>query len=164
MNHGIDPSHFMQYIIRPSLIKINLYSDDAAILLLGTAVHETSLGRFLHQLAGPALGVYQIEPDTHVDIWENYIEFRAKMRKDILKIYPDVAGNVDNNKLIYDLQYATIIARLVYRRVPEKLPNRHDVIAQAEYWKIHYNTLLGKGYKSRYIQNMENIGCINGNL
>lgn len=164
IKYGIDPTHFIQYILRPSLSKIDLYSEDAAKLLLGTALHETLLGKFLHQLSGPALGVYQIEPDTHTDIWENYIKFRQKLRMNILSMYPNLINCVDHEKLIYDLQYATIIARLIYRRVPEKLPTKYSIIKQAEYWKTHYNTVLGKGCKSRYIQNMRAIGSIDGNL
>ncbi|MEE9541175.1 MAG: hypothetical protein V3V85_06750, partial [Candidatus Thorarchaeota archaeon] len=52
-------------------------SREAAVnLLLGTVYQESTINGITHlkQVGGPALGIYQIEPDTEHDTWENYLE------------------------------------------------------------------------------------------
>ena len=62
----IQPEHLVKYVIEPVLKTLDLYSEDAVNLVLGTACVESECGRWLHQLGtGPALGIYQMEPDTH---------------------------------------------------------------------------------------------------
>lgn len=51
--------------------------------------------------------------------------------------------------LQFDLKYQIIMARIHYRRVKAALPT--DVAGQAQYWKDHYNTKLGKGTPEKYI-------------
>ena len=53
---GIHPKHLAEYVIRPSLKPLGLYSLEAEQLLLGTAAVESQLGFYLHQIKGPALG------------------------------------------------------------------------------------------------------------
>jgi hypothetical protein len=44
------------------------------------------------------------------------------------------------------------MARLHYKRVKASLPAANDLINQAKYWKVYYNTALGKGTPEKYIQ------------
>ena len=44
------------------------------------------------------------------------------------------------------------MCRVHYARVSEPLPEAGDLDGQAHYWKDHYNTRLGKGTPSGYIQ------------
>ena len=81
----IDPIHLKEYIIIPVLSKLDMYSESAANLLLGTAAIESDMGQFLRQINGPALGIYQMEPSTHLDIWQNYLQFREEMLKKVRK-------------------------------------------------------------------------------
>lgn len=58
------------YVIRPTLEKIELWSEAAENLLLGTTAQESHMGTYIKQVGkGPALGIYQMEPATHKDIW-----------------------------------------------------------------------------------------------
>ena len=57
------------------LSSIGLYSVEAVYLLLGTCAVESNFGTYLKQKNGPALGVFQIEPSTLIDIWENYLYY-----------------------------------------------------------------------------------------
>lgn len=53
----------------------------AANLLVGTLYQESTVGDYTHlrQLGnGPALGPYQIEPDTHIDRYVSYLAYRPK--------------------------------------------------------------------------------------
>ena len=155
---GIDHHHFTDFIIRPSLESIDMWSLAAQDLILGTVAQESYLGKYLHQICGPALGVYQIEPATHKDIWVNYIEFRSSLKNKVIGICPLAAHSINDDLLVFDLRYATVIARLIYYRRPEPLPPQGALLAQAAYWKQHYNTPQGRGTQSAYIANARKVG------
>lgn len=148
----INPSHFRLQIIRPVLVAMGMHSEAAENLLLGTALQESRL-TFLKQINGPALGVYQIEPDTHDDVWQNYLAYRPDLAS-IVGGFKSSAWQYDDRKdLIGNLFYATAIARIIYRRVPEPLPAHDDIEALGRYWKQHYNTPLGKGTANEFVAN-----------
>ena len=146
------------YVIQPSLKPLGLYSLAAEQLLLGTAAVESQLGHYLHQVNGPALGIYQMEPATHRDIWENYLRFNQQLASKIRALMPWSIGYRDDSLLIVDLRYATIMARLIYYRQKEQLPNTNNIKAQAKYWKKYYNTELGKGSADDYIATAKRYG------
>lgn len=151
---GIASNHLRLYVIRPLLKKIGLWSESAENLLLGTAAQESSLGMYLHQINGPALGIYQIEPATHLDIWLNFLDFRPAL-KIVMQNLVSKKFSLQNpsSELIGNLYYSTAIARIIYFRAPFKLPRASDIAGLAEYWKIHYNTSLGRGTVEEFIKN-----------
>jgi len=150
---SFDFSQFGKLIARV-IAEQNLYSDTALNLLLGTAAQESHLGTYLRQLGGgPALGVFQMEPSTEADIWNNYLFFgRADKRKAIYKISGVRSAN-NNGALEWNIAYAICMARLQYRRIKEPFPNSFDIVGMAKYYKSYYNTLLGKGTEQEFIQN-----------
>lgn len=103
-----------------------------------TAAAESECGRWLHQVGGPALGIYQMEPATHDDIWANWLRYKPGLAADV-KRYGGQAGQLPGN-----LYYATAMARIHYLRRPEALPSAMDEWGLAEYYKKYYNTHLGK--------------------
>jgi hypothetical protein len=147
----IDPIHLLKYVIRPVLKDLDLWSVEAEQLVLGTACQESKCGEYLVQLGGgPALGIYQMEPATHDDIWRNYLPGRAIKYK-----ISDFAFNagLDADEMIGNLYYATAMCRIHYLRVPEKIPV--GLHPQAAYWKKYYNTPLGAGTINEYINSWE---------
>lgn len=157
-------SHLKNYIIVPTLQLLgNEFNSNAAInLLLGTAAQESHLGKYLHQLNGEALGIYQIEMDTHIDIYENYLQYRSELLDKITTFLisfkltnsnPILRISYYEQNLIGNLYYATAIARLIYYRVSEKLPEADDIEGLAEYWKKYYNTEKGKGTVKEFVEN-----------
>jgi transposase InsO family protein len=151
---GIYVEHLRAHVIQPALRTLNLYSQDAQELLLGTAIHESACGKYLHQLGGPALGIFQVEPATHMDIWRNYLRYRHTLatRIDALasKGLRFTDGTPNDEQLAANLLYSAAIARIVYLRVTEPLPSAQDVDAMARYWKQHYNTPLGAGTPEQF--------------
>lgn len=136
----MDPKQFLEFVIRPTIEPIGLGGAAAERLLLGTALAETNLTS-LHQLNGPALGVYQIEPATHMDVWGNFIRFHPDLQEQVLaRLSLDPSGL---EQLITNLSYQTIIARVIYRRVPTPLPAPDDALSLYQYYKAHWNTSLG---------------------
>lgn len=145
MNPGIKKEDLLAYAIKPVNERLGMGSKSAENLLLGTAAHESLMGHFLKQVGGPALGIYQEEPASHADLYNNYLSYHPiiKERLDRLSTTVSILGR--EKELITNLQYATAIARLTYYRVAEKLPEADDLDGLAKYWKKYYNTELGKG-------------------
>ena len=153
----IDVYQFRKYLLEPVLDQMELHSDAAVELLLGTAIQESNL-TFLRQLGdGPALGVFQMEPATHDDIWENYLLHRPELAARVARTtrYPGIGMAAD---MVGNFWYATAMARIHYLRVPKALPEPGDVEGMAHYWKDYYNTLLGAGTVDEYIENWETHG------
>jgi hypothetical protein len=143
----INVSQFRELIVRPTLQQIGLYSTAAENLMVGTALVESKL-TYLKQLGrGPALSVFQIEPVTHTDLWETFLPYRPDLRDKVNELLSQSAI-FSNNKLgdlVGNIPYACAMARLVYYRRPEPLPDAEDIIGLANYWKKHYNTEMGRG-------------------
>lgn len=137
----------LKALIESVLPQMGLYSEDATALLMGTAAVESNMGYYLRQIGGPARGIFQMEPETEKDIWDNYLSYHQDLR---LKLYK--AGYVYANpeKLLYDLKYQIIMARLHYRRFREPIPS--DIDGQAKYWKKYYNTEEGAGTIYKYME------------
>ncbi len=144
----LDPGQFRRLVIRPVVRRLGLWSPAAERLLLGTALTESGLRR-LRQVRGPARGLYQIEPATLRDLYANWLPRRPKLAEG-LGLFTAPQG-AHEDQLIWNLGYATAIARLIYYRRPEPLPRADDLPALAEYWKAHFNTAAGKGAPADFI-------------
>jgi hypothetical protein len=119
-----------------------LYSDEAVELLMLTAAQESHLGRYLVQLKGPAKGVFQIEPNTHDDLFKNYLTYKPSLKAAVQQF---ASSKLPHENLRSNLAYQVVIARLIYFRKSEPMPKTGKVEDLARYWKVHYNTMLGKG-------------------
>lgn len=137
-------------IIRPTLTKLGLWSQAAENLLLGTAAVESNLGTYIHQVRGPALGIYQMEPVTHDDIHTRFLskDSRKELQRRILAM---TALQGSSEELVGNLYYATAMTRIFYLRFPEPLPAYDDIEGMAKYWKKYYNTYLGAGTEQHFI-------------
>lgn len=140
----INKDQLRELIIRPALKEIDMYSEAAEELLMLTCAVESRLGTYIKQYpTGPAMGIYQMEPATYIDIWKNYLRYNKELFDKVRSQFGCYSSNPD--KMIYDLRASTVFARLHYRRVPMSLPAADDIEGLAAYWKDHYNTHLGAG-------------------
>jgi len=156
---GIACFALRHHVIRPTLNAIGLWSEAAENLLLATCAHESLLGYFLKQHDGSALGIYQIEPATHADVWQNYLNYRPALATKINATSKDNSRQPQDCELITNLAYATAIARIIYYRASAPLPLPSDITAQARYWKKYYNTHRGKGRMQDFIQHAKEISA-----
>ena len=141
----IDPGQLLRLVIRPALIHIGLHSQAAEQLVLGTALAE-SAGKHLHQVGGgPALGLWQMEPATHDDIYENYLKNRRELDALVDGLRTSAALTDGAFELIGNLYYGAAMCRIHYRRIPAAMPYAGSIDGMAHYWKQHYNTPAGKG-------------------
>jgi len=149
---GINPKQ-LRSLIKNTLEGLNLYSPEAEELLMGTCAQESHLGTYINQINGPALGIFQMEPATEIDIWYNYVHFNEGLKKSLGGDWscPSL------RRLESDLAYQIVMARLHYRRVRGYLPKVDDLEGQARYWKQFYNTPKGKGTVEEYMKNYKEL-------
>ena len=136
--------------IESTLKAVDLYSPEAVKLLMGTAAQESGFCHYIHQLNnGPALGWFQMEPNTFHDILFNFLNYRPDLKAKILQVCN--LREFTLTALMYNMRLAVIFCRLHYYRCPGKLPN--TIEGMAEYWKEHHNTRKGKGTVEEFIFN-----------
>ncbi|GBQ91007.1 hypothetical protein [Gluconobacter albidus] len=142
---GLNLSQVRSLIVRPALQALGLWSLAAENLLMGTMLVESG-GVYLQQAGGgPAVGLWQMEPVTHDDCWENWLcapgrsRQATALRQMIGYLAPSAA------LMIWNLKYAAGMARIRYQRVSAPLPAADDAQALCAYWKTHYNTAGGGG-------------------
>src|SRR3990172_909619 len=146
----IDVGQFRSLVIRPALMTIQLHSESAENLLLGTALVESGL-RYLRQLGGGAArGIYQMEPATHDDHWQIFLIRTPELRSRLESLM--FSGLEPLDQLACNLAYATAMTRVHYLRVQHPLPLASDLQGLAAYWKRWYNTPAGKGTEARFIE------------
>lgn len=151
---GLNAKQLRELVVRPALTHLSMWSEAAENLVMGTAAQESRL-QYLRQVKGPALGLWQVEPATHHDIWQNWLWNRPLVVGQIRQaaMVEIGAATPADELLIFNLRYAAIICRLIYRRRPEPLPDADDLPGLAAYWKKTYNTHLGKGKPEEFIAN-----------
>lgn len=139
-------------MVKQILEHIGLYSPSAEELLLLTAATESISGHYFYQLNnGPAKGIFQMEPATEQDCWDNFLSYRTnELYYSRIRDLYIISLGPDN--LIYNLAYQIAMARIRYYRVPAPLPTQDDIQGLAQYWKDHYNTYLGAGIPEKAIE------------
>lgn len=154
MTEGLNLRDVRDYVIRPVLAGFGppLDTEAAEHLLLGTAAHESGGFRYLDQATpgpGPAYGLYQMEGPTLMDTmsrclarWPDLMARAVVWRAE----RPDEVAQLGGN-----LYWATAMARLKYWLVPEPLPLAGDVDAMARMWKVHWNSMVGKGKLADFV-------------
>ena len=137
-------------IIKLALQHLDLDSEDARSLIYRTGKAESGYNTLIQYGGGPALGFFQMEPNTALDIWDNYVMYRPKYRE---KLY---ALGFDDGALKFcllsNIGLQAALCRLHYRRVPSALPKADNLKAQAKYWKKFYNTEAGKGTIKHFME------------
>ena len=138
----------------------NYESKSANFLSLCTAAIESNCGEYIKQINGPALGIWQMEPDTHSDIWQNCDALRNMVFEQ--KIY-DICGKCGDDALIQSPMYACAMARLKYSMDPNPLPKLSgdkdlDCINFFEYYKRVYNTEFGASTYQKWVNALEANG------
>ena len=149
----VNANHLRNYVVKVALDHIGLYSKAAENLIMGTGAQESHLS-YLKQIKGPAVGLFQMEPATYKDIWDNYLAHKPELA-DLLRSLAGVKpGQIPHvNMMMGNLYYAAAMCRVYYLRKPEPLPDADDVDGMAAYWKKYYNTHLGKGTEEEFVRN-----------
>ena len=148
-NKIILAKQILHNIVIPALDTLGMNSKAAQELVIGTGIQESLLVHRTQIGNGPALGLWQMEPATFWDIWNNYINYHAEIRGPMNKI---LNGASPSSKLLAaNDMFAAAMCRVHYRRIIKPLPKAGDVRGHAEYWKRYYNTTLGSGDPDEFV-------------
>ena len=127
------------------LTEWGLYSPAVVELMCMIVAHESMQGKHRRQVNGPALSLFQIEPPTHDDIWQNGPSMKARAKR--FGIVQNVAS------LETDDRYAIFVARHHLMRDPNPVPTTPE--AMARYCKSYWNTASGKATAEKYLNDWE---------
>lgn len=170
---SVNKNQLIKYVIVPTLKEIPKgYSKDAVKALLMIFAHESKGCKHIKQIGGgPALGVSQIEPDSHDDVWReggsiwanalsmgiitesNYNRFKLERRNRnnksteeynaiVRKLHPSA------NRLMYDTRYVVFMTRQKLFMDSGKLPS--DLKEMSKYLKRVWNSNSGAADELSY--------------
>ena len=121
-------------------------NDVAHLLLYETAKAETGLGSIEDKTIGAGMGLTQFDELPFKDILKRNMKSRDKILKEL---GVDI-GLIEWNDLRYNSYLALLFARLFYWLKGDPIPK--TIEERAAYWKLHYNTKLGKGTVEHYLE------------
>lgn len=163
----INHNQLRQYVIRPALKAIDLYSENAEELLIMTCAQETLGCTFLKQINGPALGPYGCEPPTYNDVCMRKLYKWFEMSEGGLHLGYTGLGKKVNSvlgwsyyneipdvlNLMTNLSYATMICRIDYSLETSPLPDKNDLTGLFNYYKKYYNSFKGAATETEVLDN-----------
>ncbi len=130
-----------------------LNSPEAIGWLISVCAHESHMGKYRKQINGPAIGIYQMEPITLVDIQRNVL---ALPKYEALKKHiQSIPGTIQDNDA-----KSTLFARAQMLRFSEPFPSVGDRQGQAELWKLRWNTKAGKGTIKKFLDDNERLNPV----
>lgn len=138
-----------ELVIVPTLKEIpSGYSAEAVLAIQMIIAHESNGGEYLAQKVGPALGIIQMEPSTHFDVWKHGDSVQKNAEAmGIVSRGTGVVNVPSPARLIYDLRYNVFMARQKLFMVPGALPVTAENMAK--YLKKHWNG-NGKATATKY--------------
>ena len=138
---------------------------EEVMLMVGTVATESAFRHRRQIGGGPALGLFQIEPDTAAGIYMSYLRYNPDRYQRMMRIcfglgsapffVPEI-GDMEELLRLYD-DYSACLARLNYLRWPEAIPK--SLAGQAAYYKKYHNTVAGKGSVEKYLRDWEAHDC-----
>lgn len=158
---GLDVSQVLNLVVRPTLARLDLAqrgiaSAAAEALLLGTAAQESGFKWIAQVGGGPALGLWQMEPATHDDLFRNYLAYHTKLRDAVLSF--SCSAMSTQQQLAGNALYAAACCRAQFFRSPKPLPAATDIDGLARMWKDVWNTPAGAGTVAQFKQNWLSFG------
>ena len=127
-------------------------NNTAIQMILETAVVETGLGRIEDTTVNAGMGLTQFDKLPFDDIKQRNYHLRKKIYED-LKVDIHL---IDWNDLRYNSFLSLLFTRMFYLLKNEHIPK--TIEERAAYWKLHYNTKLGKGTVEHYLEMNKKYG------
>jgi hypothetical protein len=147
----------LRALIKKTLSPLGLYSLDAEELLMATCAQESLLGKYRRQgNNGPAIGIFQMEPNTFNDIWQNYLAYHEQLA-DGLRALASTQPPRPIEMLMND-PFAICMCRVHYLRVPHPMPSGTSLQGLWGYYKVYYNSVLGAATQEEFVRNYKLTG------
>lgn len=154
-------SQFRDFILRPTLEMIGLYSKSAEVLILGTGLVESGFNyiKQIGTIRNGGFGFFQCENATYLDI-VRYLKVNKKLGDRIT-----AACNIDYfpptvEPVIWNLRLAVCICRVKYFMIPKELPKSDDLEWICKYYLKYYNTILGKSTFEKSIESFREAAAL----
>ena len=154
---GISATELREYVVRPTLEKLGVWTPAMETLLLGTAAQASEIGS--HVKSEKGFGIFAIDSDTHKNVWDKFLAFDADRasfirglasQREFLKA-PDF-------ELVTNLAYTTAIAWGVYASQDAELPqDDSDLNAIAETWYQLYPGNTESKSKADFIESYRKL-------
>lgn len=151
MNSG----QLKEYIVRPALKIIDLWSPVSENLVYGTGSQESGRWTWIDQTTpgpGPAYGPWQMEEptyDEHMDKLQKYPALLAKVNSLRLGDHELGISELHGNWFL-----GAAMCRVHYLfRSPALPEDPNDIASIGDFWKRYYNTSHGKGTVAEFIGN-----------
>lgn len=145
----LSPVSLLTHVVRPALALMGEPYDSVAAeqLLIGTAAQESGGFLYLRQTgAGPALGIFQIEPETYHDLWDRC---PTKLRPVLVACAGSFSPPPD--LVAWNHKFGAMMARLKYRDDSLPLPVPGNVQGLGWSWKHGYNSVKGAGTVEQFV-------------
>jgi hypothetical protein len=140
----------IKQLIKDTLLELDMFSEDAVNLLLGTMAQESDFGTYIKELkGGDGLSFFRMTPEIHDDLVKNFISKKESLAKKIKTACG--VSRLDSSFLLYNIKYSICMMRIFYKRVDEPIPT--NIEGYSKFWKAHYNKRDGKGTQSQFIYN-----------
>lgn len=111
----VDAEHLKERVIQPTLKYLGAWTPAHEQFLLSAVIDAPELGLFSPRNDG--LGIFQITPRQHRDIWDNYLAFNPDLASRVRGLASQRAFLSDpDSELQTNLSYCTAIAWLLYDR------------------------------------------------
>ncbi|NIB43278.1 hypothetical protein HBA55_26965 [Pseudomaricurvus alkylphenolicus] len=158
---GICAKELRQFVIQPTLLHLGDDRPCVENLLMGTAAQASGLGFHLTSDNNEGLGIYQIQPQTHIQLWDQY-----------LINDPDLASRIrglasqheflahPHAELATNLSYATALAWLKYQQAGAVIPDGAGLATLAEIWHRYWcqsETLNPESFINSYRESIEGL-------
>lgn len=143
-----------ELIVRVTLKGLGMWNEYAEELMIGTVAAESKGGTYLVQQNGPALGIFQMEPKTHDDIWQKWLPNHPAIAANLMSTCM-ISMKPASGMMVNNLLYACAMARIEYfRNSVEPIPSKLE--EQAAYWLKYYNC-GGEGTIEKYLEAYNNF-------
>ena len=123
-------------------------------MIIETAITETGLGQIEDKTVGAGMGLTQFDDKPFQDIRDRSIKLRPKILKEL---HIDISL-VEWDDLRYNQFLALLFTRLHYWLKGDPIPA--TIEERAKYWKLHYNTVQGKGTVEHYLAMNKKFGAL----
>ena len=134
----ISAAHLTQFVIKPTLESLDMYSQTAEKLLLGTAAQESGFNPL--KTSGDALGIYQITPDRHRNVWDQYLAFRPNLASKVRGLASQHQFlKAPDLELRTNMAYSTAIAWAIYLQSDVQFPEADDAEGLSLLWQQNFS-------------------------
>jgi hypothetical protein len=146
----MDPNT-LRTLIQTTLNPLELWSPGAEELLMATCAQESLLGTYRRQAGGPALGIFQMEPEDHDDIWKNFLAYKSTLTLEGKSLLGGLIGGIPAAALLENNDaYAIFMCRVHYLRCPKAVPLETDLNGLWLYYKVNYNSVHGAATQAEF--------------